>query len=220
MRIELAHVMPGRMRLRLQELDGNEAAVEALQQRLGSVPGLRQVQLRPSTGSVVLTFAPEQTDSIERAVRQAFPELERGPGPTAEAEAGPGEGPEAPDLEAAAEAIAAGERPDFGQSLAEAVAAFNRQVGSKTHGVDLAVLVPAGFVGLGISTLLRRVITGQPVEMPNWYNYIWYGYRMFSQNKKPEGEAKEDPQAELLEQLMDEVKQMRHEMNAANAEGR
>ena len=58
--MEVAHVLPGRLRLRAPVLIGQHAAAEQLQKTFGKLEGIRTVEVNPVSGSVLLQFAPDR----------------------------------------------------------------------------------------------------------------------------------------------------------------
>ncbi|GMU45777.1 MAG: hypothetical protein AMXMBFR26_05590 [Porticoccaceae bacterium] len=55
--IDLAHFAPGRLRLRVARIKTDAPFAARLQDRLAAVPGVRKLELRPLTGSVLIEFA-------------------------------------------------------------------------------------------------------------------------------------------------------------------
>lgn len=51
---EIAHAMPGRTRLRIEERRGDATFFASIASSLSSLPGVRDVQVRPLTGSVLV----------------------------------------------------------------------------------------------------------------------------------------------------------------------
>ncbi len=55
--IDVAHYSPGRLRLRVGRIKTDASFAAELQHRLGAVPGVREVALRPLTASVLIEFS-------------------------------------------------------------------------------------------------------------------------------------------------------------------
>jgi hypothetical protein len=55
---DLAHHLPGRLRLRSAVLKGNALASEAAQRHLAQIDGVTSARANPSTGSVLLEYDP------------------------------------------------------------------------------------------------------------------------------------------------------------------
>ena len=54
----IAHILPGRVRLRFKALKGCATTANNLQSHLGSVEGIRRVEINPLTGSLLLGYDP------------------------------------------------------------------------------------------------------------------------------------------------------------------
>ena len=54
--IQVVHTMPGRVRLRVDKVKGNQAFAQKAQDKLGRVPGIKKVETRPLTGSVLVYY--------------------------------------------------------------------------------------------------------------------------------------------------------------------
>ncbi len=54
--LQVLHRLPGRLRLRLEKLRGNDALASVVSSRLAVVPGIRSVEVNPLTGSVLLQY--------------------------------------------------------------------------------------------------------------------------------------------------------------------
>jgi copper chaperone CopZ len=57
--VDLAHHLPGRLRLRSALLKGNTRAAAQAQRQLAEIGGVRSAGANPSTGSVLLEYDPE-----------------------------------------------------------------------------------------------------------------------------------------------------------------
>ncbi|MGD9765793.1 MAG: HMA2 domain-containing protein [Candidatus Binatia bacterium] len=70
--IELAHASPGRLRLRCPWLRHDRGACTALADRIAKVRGVREVEVRPRTGSVLCQYDPARTNAeqLVAAVRR------------------------------------------------------------------------------------------------------------------------------------------------------
>jgi len=57
--VDLAHHLPGRLRLRSAVLRGDARASEEARRHLAEISGVRSASINPSTGSVLLEYDPE-----------------------------------------------------------------------------------------------------------------------------------------------------------------
>ena len=76
----IAHILPGRVRLRFKALKGCATTADNLQSHLGSVEGIRRVEINPLTGSLLLGYdpcslrSPQFLDAFSEALGRVFPE--------------------------------------------------------------------------------------------------------------------------------------------------
>lgn len=56
--IQVVHALPGRVRLKLQQLKNNIAYAGPLQRRLLEVPGVTHLEANPKTGSLLIHYDP------------------------------------------------------------------------------------------------------------------------------------------------------------------
>jgi len=57
-KLEIAHQIPGRIRMKVPSAKGNPEQLEAYKETLSLIPGIEQVQVNPATGSIVLKYDP------------------------------------------------------------------------------------------------------------------------------------------------------------------
>jgi hypothetical protein len=69
-RAKVAHHVPGRMRLKLDSAKGNDALLEDIRQNLATMPGVHEILINASTGSVTVHYSveahPELLTSIDK----------------------------------------------------------------------------------------------------------------------------------------------------------
>jgi hypothetical protein len=156
-RVELLHAIPGRVRLRVPEIRGNQARAREIEQQLAGIGSLRRVEVSPVTGTVLATYDPEETASFLEFGRRFLPGLELAP---------------SADSPAALQNM-----DDLTPSAVEGVVGYlrniNANVRSASGGLDLRILVPALFVLMGFKTLVTDRRT------PAWYNYFWFAFGTF-----------------------------------------
>ena len=158
--LALVHHLPGRTRLRTPLLRRDPAACTRLADALAALPGVRDVAVRPYTGSVLIHHDP----AIEVAplVTEAQRVLD-GPRVLAPGEAPPLD-PTVPGFSSVA------------RKLAEAVREIDRDLRRRSEGiVDLGTLTALGFAGAGA---LEVATTGE-LPMPPWFNLAWWAFRTF-----------------------------------------
>ena len=158
--IEVVHAIPGRARVRIHSLKRNPAVARRLSERLANLPGMRRVETNVLTGTVLLLYDADDTRWLEE-----FPHA-AGTRPL-------DIGDVRPELEAATAPEGNGARP--GTQVTAFFGALNQRVADATGGYDLAVLVPALLVLLG----LRGLVVGENMRTPTWYDLLWFGFGTF-----------------------------------------
>ena len=63
---EVAHHVPGRLRIRIRAARGNVALLESLRQVFAGVPGIDVVNIKPNSGSLVLHYDPRLEAEMAR----------------------------------------------------------------------------------------------------------------------------------------------------------
>ena len=64
-KLQIAHQVPGRIRMKIPSAKGNPEQLEEYKQTLSLIPGIEQVEVNPDTGSIVLKYDPDQHDDIK-----------------------------------------------------------------------------------------------------------------------------------------------------------
>jgi len=171
--IRIVHASPGRVRLKASPVKGNPALARQAQDKLGAVPGVREVRANPLTGSVLLLLdkvkmrESEALAPLAAALGGLFPEIE-----ALEIEAGiiTGAGAAAPSPEGTPV-----------EGLADSVGALNARIAGLTGGIDLRLLLPLGLLYLGV----RQLLTAKKTPAPAWYDYLWFGFSTFIMLNRP-----------------------------------
>lgn len=55
-RLQIAHQVPGRIRMKIPSAKGNPARLEEYRETLSAIPGIESIEVNPETGSVVLKY--------------------------------------------------------------------------------------------------------------------------------------------------------------------
>jgi hypothetical protein len=61
---QIAHQVPGRVRMKIPSAKGNPAMLEEIQRAFSTIPGIEQVVVNAETGSVVLRYDTERHDDF------------------------------------------------------------------------------------------------------------------------------------------------------------
>ncbi len=165
--LKVVHALPGRARLKVTKIKGNPALARRAEKKLAKVPGIRQVEAKSGTGSLLIHYDLDQlysTASLEilaATLGELFPEIEVLALPAW--------------LASLAENPGAGTGPAITSGLTGYLQAANTQLAKLTGGLDLKLLVPLTLIFLG----LRRLWAAEKVTLPSWSDYLWFGFASF-----------------------------------------
>jgi Heavy metal associated domain 2 len=164
--VQVAHAIPGRIRLKIEGLRANPGLAQRLEERLSGTAGVRHVEASPVTGSLLIRYD-EQS-----------PEWRGGEVVLAGKLAGVAPGL---DLRTTAHTWTA-KGVDSSDPLAlksshvtGLFGSLNEAVSSVTGGTDLKLLVPLLLVLLGV----RGFLTAERMAVPRWYDFLWFGFGAF-----------------------------------------
>jgi heavy-metal-associated domain-containing protein len=164
--IRVVHAIPGRIRLKAARVRKNFALAEEIQTRLAAVLGIRQVEVNPHTGSVLVLY--EAQDGVSPASFRALVE----PLSTLF--------PDFDFKDFAERQLLSTNDASSASSLAGSIASFfgtlNTEVGKVTGGsADLRILVPLTLFVLGV----RGLVGSEQRLFPNWYDFFWFSLGTF-----------------------------------------
>jgi hypothetical protein len=163
--LQVVHAIDGRARLRLPWLHAEQRPEEIarLADELSRVPGMREVEIRAYTGSVLCRYdaarlgpaailaAIARITGVETTVGLG----ERPPAPPSRTDGGPGE---------------------VARELARVFKDLDDEVLRATDGkLDMGTLTTFGFLGAGA----LGVASGQKVIAPPWFTLAWWALRTF-----------------------------------------
>lgn len=171
--LEIAHHLPDRTRLRTPVLRKDTRACERVAEALAAIPGVREVKVRPYTGSVLI-------DHDDRIPITTLIDAMRG-------------------LLAIDHVLGHGERPpppaevppfsSIARTVVHAVREIDRDLRRGSEGtVDLGMLATLGFLTAGAAD----VIASGKLPLPPWFNLAWWGFRTFMTTEQPEIEAEDE----------------------------
>ncbi len=165
--LKVVHALPGRVRLRVAKVKGNPALARQAQKKLAQVPGIRQVEATPGTGSLLIHYDGDQLFSaasleiLSETLAELFPEIE-----VLTLAAG---------LASLAETPGAATGPPLAAGLTGSLQAANAQLAKLTGGLDLKLLAPLALILFG----LRRLWAAEKATSPSWFDYLWFGFASF-----------------------------------------
>jgi hypothetical protein len=64
MKLQIAHQVPGRIRMKVPSVRTNPELAEQIRQTFAAIPGIEQVTVNPTTGSIVLHYDTEKHDEF------------------------------------------------------------------------------------------------------------------------------------------------------------
>ena len=64
MKLQIAHQVPGRIRMKVPSVKTNPELTEQIKQTFAAIPGIEEVTVNPTTGSVVLKYDTEKHDEF------------------------------------------------------------------------------------------------------------------------------------------------------------
>jgi cation transport ATPase len=63
-KLQIAHQVPGRIRMKIPSAKGNPELLEEIQKTFSVIPGIEEVRVNPETGSVVLKYDTDRHDDF------------------------------------------------------------------------------------------------------------------------------------------------------------
>ncbi len=165
--LKVVHALPGRVRLKVAKVKGNPALARKAQEKLAKVPGIKQVEAKPGTGSLLIHYDTEHLFSLASmemlsvTLGELFPEIE------------------AVTMAAWLASLAENPGSEPGSALAEGItgsfSALNTGLSKVTGGLDLKVLVPVALIFFG----MRGLWASEKIASPSWSNLLWFGFASF-----------------------------------------
>jgi len=70
MKLQIAHQVPGRIRMKVPSLKTNPELAEQIKQTFSAIPGIEQVKINPTTGSVVLHYDQDRHHELHPHLHQ------------------------------------------------------------------------------------------------------------------------------------------------------
>ncbi len=166
--IEIVHVMPRRVRFRLEWLSEDREEARRVAEELAKERGVVEVRVRPRTGSVLCQHDGHVDASGLAAALRTITGVEQLIGP---------EQPRPSTVEIAR----VGSGSTVGRATSELFGDLDRRVAAATEGrLDLATLTTIGFFGFGA----LEVLLSRRLPAPPWFNLAWWGLRIFASETK------------------------------------
>ena len=160
-RAEIAHSIPGRLRVRVAGLKDNPSIADELREALATLGGIESMEIKPRSGSVVLYFHPSDQATLESGLHRIFASLNDAGEPGSPRSNGTSWQRKAPE--------------DIVQLFRKA----NQEVESATGGIDLALLVPILLLSLSILGFATSALKKGKFPFPAWYDLLWFAFNTY-----------------------------------------
>jgi hypothetical protein len=72
MNLQIAHQVPGRVRMKIPAGKGNPELLKQISEVFGAIPGIEEVTVNPTTGSVVLHYDADRHDEFHGTFHQHY----------------------------------------------------------------------------------------------------------------------------------------------------
>jgi hypothetical protein len=70
--LQIAHQVPGRIRMKIPSAKGNAELLQQISETFGVIPGIEKVTVNPVTGSIVLQYDTDQHDEFHGAFQNHY----------------------------------------------------------------------------------------------------------------------------------------------------
>lgn len=162
--VRIVHAIPGRIRLKIRQIQDHPQLAWEVEEQLSRIPGVSDVEANPVTGSVLVLFEdrqPTPADSL-RFLSSSWPTEALGPLEMSTSENGHTNGSNGDRLAA------------MDRRIVDLFRSFNSGVGEATSGIDLKLLVPLTLFFLGVRGLFT-----EKMPFPAWYDFFWFALSTF-----------------------------------------
>jgi hypothetical protein len=72
LKLHIAHQVPGRLRIKIPAGKGNPELLKQISETFGVIPGIEQITVNPTTGSIVLEYDADRHDEFHGTFQQHF----------------------------------------------------------------------------------------------------------------------------------------------------
>jgi Heavy metal associated domain 2 len=160
-KLQIAHQVPGRIRMKIPSAKGNPELLEQMKQTFAVIPGIEEVTVNPATGSLVLHYDVDHHDAFHGHLEHHTGGHDR-PAPTNEIDA------LANKIEQEAEFLA--EHSHTARVVVDFFKEVDRQIKVGSHNtVDLKIVLAVGIAGFTIFEV------GASAATPVWVTLAIFG---------------------------------------------
>ena len=176
MKLQIAHQVPGRIRMKVPSLKTSPELAEQIKQTFSAIPGIEQVTINPTTGSVVLHYDADRHDELHGHLHHHTGGHYRPPGNEIDALAS--------KIEQEAEYLA--EHSHTAKVVVDFFSDFDRQIKIATGNVvDLKIVLAAAIAGFTIFEV------GANAATPVWVTLAIFALNHMIQANMTEQEKEE-----------------------------
>jgi len=176
--LKIEHQVRGRIRIKIPAGKGNPELLEQIKQTFGFIPGIEDIIVNPTTGSVVLHYDEDRHDAFHGDLGRHLPVTHRPPANEIDEIAR--------KLEEEAEFLA--EHSHLARGIVDFFKAFDRQIKSATGNlVDLKIVLAVGIIGFTVLEL------GANAATPVWVTLVVFGLNHFVEMHPPSSSGSKAP---------------------------
>jgi cation transport ATPase len=180
-KLQIAHQVPGRVRMKVPSGKDNPELLEQMKQTLSAIPGIEQVTVNPSTGSLVLHYDTDHHDTFHGHLENHTGGHEKPPTNEIDSLAN--------KIEQEAEYLA--EHSHAAQVVVDFFKEADKQIKVATGNViDLKMVLATGIAGFTIFEV------GASAATPVWVTLSIFGLNHVIQANSPDAQDDEDDEDE------------------------
>jgi hypothetical protein len=190
---QIAHQMPGRIRIRIPAAKGNPELLEQVRQMLSGIPGVESTRIKPDAGSIVLRYDPKDEGAFEARLMEQW----KGVLPMI-----PHRVPKRPELpgnefaqvahNVEAEAAFLAGRSRSARAIVEFFKDADREIKTLTNNaIDLKIVLA---LGLAVATFVE---IGAQAATPMWVTLALFALNHFLEMHSPDAAAATMPRPVL-----------------------
>ncbi|HKJ33449.1 MAG TPA: hypothetical protein VKA34_16555 [Balneolales bacterium] len=162
--IEIAHLIPGRIRLRTRQLKHNPEMADSIQKSVSDISFIQKCEINRKTGSILLIYDQSKMHELKEWAQQISSSgiLPEGWG--------------LDDLYEMAINHSNHHTKSISGEIRTAFRGFNNQLKKTSGGVmGLNDAFPILLFSLG----MKRLITAERLTFPEWYTYLWFAFTSY-----------------------------------------
>ncbi len=178
--LKIEHQVRGRIRMKIPAGKGNPELLAQIQQTFGIIPGIEQVTVNPTTGSVVLHYDEERHDEFHGNIQEHLPPAHRPPSNEIDEIAR--------KFEEEAEFLA--EHSQAARAVVDFFKDMDRRVKAASGNIiDLKIVLAIGIIGF---TVLE---VGASAATPVWVTLVIFSLNHFIEMHPPGARTAQTPAA-------------------------